>query len=224
MRQTKPYLTNFSVNEWPTMYNVHHSTNLQRLKCGFLYEPEHGSLKSRHGWILEINSAKNSTYVFVNSRKETQDAIEDGVSRAEVTKAQNVITYDVPKGEEFSRTCESNIRRMSISKIYLFYLFIQAISLAPLQAQRRSHHSTVSEFHAEAPQGTASEGLAQGSYKVARAGFKPHDPSDERQRIYQWATTPHPKWMTQKQTITNLDSEVRETQQKRINNDYVDFR
>jgi len=32
---------------------------------------------------------------------------------------------------------------------------------------------TVSEFHAEAPQATASERLAQGHYVVARAGFEP---------------------------------------------------
>ena len=41
--------------------------------------------------------------------------------------------------------------------------------------QRRSRHSTdtVSEFHTEAPQATVSEGLAQGPYVAARAGFKP---------------------------------------------------
>ena len=32
---------------------------------------------------------------------------------------------------------------------------------------------TVSEFHAEAPQAIASEGLAQGPYVAARVGFKP---------------------------------------------------
>ena len=32
---------------------------------------------------------------------------------------------------------------------------------------------TVSEFHAEAPQVTASEGLAQGPYVAARARFEP---------------------------------------------------
>ena len=32
---------------------------------------------------------------------------------------------------------------------------------------------TVSEFHAEAPQATASEGLAQGPYMAAKAGFEP---------------------------------------------------
>ena len=31
---------------------------------------------------------------------------------------------------------------------------------------------TVSEFHAKAPQATASEGLAQGPYVAARAGFE----------------------------------------------------
>src|SRR6218665_1672084 len=41
--------------------------------------------------------------------------------------------------------------------------------------QRRSQHSmdTVSEFHAKAQQATASEGLAQGPYVAARAGFEP---------------------------------------------------
>ena len=41
--------------------------------------------------------------------------------------------------------------------------------------QRRSQHSTdtVSDFLAEAPQAIASEGLAQGSYMTAKAGFEP---------------------------------------------------
>ena len=33
--------------------------------------------------------------------------------------------------------------------------------------------NTVSEFHAEAPQAIASEGLAQGPCVVARVGFEP---------------------------------------------------
>ena len=39
----------------------------------------------------------------------------------------------------------------------------------------RSRHSTdtVLEFHATAPQATASEGLAKGPYVAARAGFEP---------------------------------------------------
>jgi len=32
---------------------------------------------------------------------------------------------------------------------------------------------TVSEFHAEAPQATTSEGLVRGPYMAARAGFEP---------------------------------------------------
>ena len=60
--------------------------------------------------------------------------------------------------------------------------------------QKHSRHSkdTVSEFHAEAPQATASEGHPQGSYMVARAGFEPtilqmkgDESTNER------ATTPH---------------------------------
>src|SRR6218665_441424 len=49
--------------------------------------------------------------------------------------------------------------------------FIQSISMiypfsSPQTTQRRSRHSTdtVSEFHAEAPQAIASEGLAKGPY------------------------------------------------------------
>jgi len=41
---------------------------------------------------------------------------------------------------------------------------------------------TVLEFHAEAPQATASERLAQGPYMAARVVFEP---------ATQWATTPH---------------------------------
>jgi len=41
--------------------------------------------------------------------------------------------------------------------------------------QRRSRHNTdtVSDFHAEAPQAIASEGLTQDPYVSARAGFEP---------------------------------------------------
>src|SRR6218665_672061 len=41
--------------------------------------------------------------------------------------------------------------------------------------QRHSRHSTntVPEFHAEAPQATLSEGLAQGPYVAARVGVEP---------------------------------------------------
>ena len=49
-----------------------------------------------------------------------------------------------------------------------------------------SRHSTdrpnVSEFHAEAPQTTVSEGLAQGLYVAARAGV---EPMTLRTKLYQ---------------------------------------
>jgi len=50
--------------------------------------------------------------------------------------------------------------------------------MPPLQVHYYSEapqHSTdtVSEFHAEAPQATASEGLTQGPYMADRAGFDP---------------------------------------------------
>jgi len=51
------------------------------------------------------------------------------------------------------------------------YSFIQAISLALLQAQYQLEAlltDIVSKFHAEAPQATASEGLAQGPYATLR--------------------------------------------------------
>src|SRR6218665_1072636 len=38
---------------------------------------------------------------------------------------------------------------------------------------QRHSTDTVSEFHAKAPQATASEGLVQGPYAAARLGFKP---------------------------------------------------
>src|SRR6218665_3373437 len=66
--------------------------------------------------------------------------------------------------------------------LYIFYIyidsFIHAISTAPLQVHHSSEviktqHKHLSEFHAKAPQATASEGLAQGSYVAARAGFEP---------------------------------------------------
>src|SRR6218665_2052543 len=66
-----------------------------------------------------------------------------------------------------------------------FHLFIHSVShsgyfnsasiLKSNTTQRHSRHSTdtVSEFHAEAPQATAREGLAQDPYVVARVGVEP---------------------------------------------------
>src|SRR6218665_2494627 len=58
--------------------------------------------------------------------------------------------------------------------LVLFRLFLYRL-FKSTTTQRRSRHSTdtVKEFHAEAPQSTASEGLAHGQYLAARAGFKP---------------------------------------------------
>src|SRR6218665_204151 len=70
--------------------------------------------------------------------------------------------------------------KFKYSVIGLSYSFIQAIyfysaSSRPLLLRGAPDHSTdtVSEFHAEAPQATVSEGLAQGPYVAARAGFEP---------------------------------------------------
>src|SRR6218665_3867919 len=74
--------------------------------------------------------------------------------------------------------CWSVATRFSLSitdpLIHSFRLFLQRL-FKSTATQRRSRHSTdaVSEFHAEAPQATASEGLAQGPYVAARAGVEP---------------------------------------------------
>src|SRR6218665_1143272 len=60
--------------------------------------------------------------------------------------------------------------------------FIQDISIAPLQVHYYSEAfpttttDNVSEFHAEAPRATVSEGHAQGPYVVAKARFEPKVP------------------------------------------------
>ena len=58
--------------------------------------------------------------------------------------------------------------------VYSFMPFLQRL-IRSTTTQKRSRHSTdsVSEFHAEAPQEIASDGLAQGPYVAARAGFEP---------------------------------------------------
>ena len=54
--------------------------------------------------------------------------------------------------------------------IYLFCLFLKCL-FESTTAQRRSRYGMgiTSELHAEAPQATASEGLAEGFYLAARA-------------------------------------------------------
>ena len=58
---------------------------------------------------------------------------------------------------------------LKVKKLYI-HSFIRTISIAPLQVQKRSRHSTdaVPEFHAEAPHATASEGhLGSGELEEA---------------------------------------------------------
>ena len=60
------------------------------------------------------------------------------------------------------------------SFIHSFRLFLERL-FKSITTQRWSRCSmdTVSEFHAKAPQVTASEGLSQGPYVATRAGFEP---------------------------------------------------
>ena len=62
---------------------------------------------------------------------------------------------------------------MEVGFTHLFKLFILRL-FKSATTQRRYRHSTntVLEFHVEAPQATASEGLAQGPYMAFRAGFE----------------------------------------------------
>src|SRR6218665_2091818 len=68
--------------------------------------------------------------------------------------------------------CQIQMRRLTF--IHSFWIFLSRL-FKSTTTQRCPRHSTntVSEFHAEAPQATASEELAQGSYVADRAGFKP---------------------------------------------------
>ena len=74
--------------------------------------------------------------------------------------------------------CSDKFRSSINSFIHSFVqsvYFYSASSSKSSNTQRRSLHSTdtMAEFHAEAPQATASEGLAQGPYMAAGAGFEP---------------------------------------------------
>jgi len=67
---------------------------------------------------------------------------------------------------------------MDLKEIRYIKSFNQVISIVPLQVHYYSEalqHSmdTVSKFHSEASQASVSEGLAQGPYVAARAGFEP---------------------------------------------------
>ncbi len=49
----------------------------------------------------------------------------------------------------------------------------------------------MSEFHAKAPQATASQGLAKGPHMAARAEVEPTTLRKNSDRCHQWATLPH---------------------------------
>jgi len=51
--------------------------------------------------------------------------------------------------------------------------FYSAPSSPPLSEPLPTQHGYCAEFHAEAPQVSVSEGLAQGPYVAARVGFEP---------------------------------------------------
>src|SRR6218665_73480 len=60
--------------------------------------------------------------------------------------------------------------------VHSFRIFKWRLSKSTTRpTHRRSRHSTdtVSEFHAEAPQATASEGLVQGPYMATSTRFEP---------------------------------------------------
>ena len=65
----------------------------------------------------------------------------------------------------------------SIFHSQLIHSFIQAISIAPLQVHYSealpTKHGYCVEFRPEAPQAIVNEGLSQGTYVAARAGYEP---------------------------------------------------
>src|SRR6218665_3000378 len=68
----------------------------------------------------------------------------------------------------------SVVIRPEVPSIHSFRLFLYRL-FKSTTTQRHSRHSTdtVSELHAQAPQATASEGLAKGPNVATRAGFEP---------------------------------------------------
>ena len=79
----------------------------------------------------------------------------------------------VPLPQTFSHLNSALFHRICPAR-FTFILCLRCL-FNSTTTQRCSRYSTdtVSEFHAEAPQATASEGLAQGPYVADRAGFEP---------------------------------------------------
>ena len=78
-------------------------------------------------------------------------------------------------------------------KYFVLYLSVSITLLTAWAFQKRSRPQQLTlcwRLHAKAQQATVSEGLVQGPYVVARAGFERMTPV-ERHRLYQCATTPN---------------------------------
>jgi len=56
---------------------------------------------------------------------------------------------------------------------FIHFGYFSSASSSPLLLRGAPSTYTVSEFHAEVPQATASEGLAKGPYVASRTGFEP---------------------------------------------------
>src|SRR6218665_1056812 len=84
-------------------------------------------------------------------------------------------------GNEFNDTSQSrlfigteNITPVRYIVLYCIYPFLIALlTEEAFQKRSRPHQLTLSEFTCRNLQATVSEGLAQGLYMAARAGFKP---------------------------------------------------
>src|SRR6218665_246662 len=88
--------------------------------------------------------------------------------------SRSLLSHDALQGFHCSVIC---LLRLFLP-LFVKSLFIQAMPVAPLQANYYSEalqtqDTDVSEFEAEVPQATASEGLAQGPYVAAKTGLKP---------------------------------------------------
>jgi len=82
---------------------------------------------------------------------------------------------------------------MSVIHSFIHLGYFYSASSSSTTTHRRSLHSkdTLSEFHTEAPQATASEGLAQCLYVAGQSRIRTRNTSDERRRIHQWTIVPH---------------------------------
>src|SRR6218665_897933 len=92
----------------------------------------------------------------------------------------------------FSAPLQGSCSEMLTINSFIHSGYLYSASSSPPLLRGAHGTDTVPEFHAEAPQATVSEGLAQGPYVVASAGVEPMT-SDEWRRLYQCATHA-PQW------------------------------